>query len=99
MSEAGKFVRRVFFAIIVFVILYAAWYGAEILIHGSSQQSYVDLAIAIMISISISGKLEKGAEMNDKRNEFAEKFTTELIDKLKEREEAQNGKDGSREQN
>ena len=98
MSDFGKVLRRIIFAVIVFVVFFSAWCGAEYLIQGHCEKSLVDYAIAIIIALSISGKMEKGAEANDRRNEFAEKFADKLIENIKERTEAESGKDGNREQ-
>lgn len=77
--------------------LICAWYGAEMLIHGESQRSVVDAFIAIAISLSISGKLEKGVEQGERKREVASKFADEFVKFIKEREETQNGEDGSKE--
>ena len=59
-----NYVRRLIVAAIIMALIYCAWYGAEILIHGQSQRSVVDTFVAVMISLSLSGKIEKGAEEN-----------------------------------
>ena len=93
-----NYVRRLLIAIIILAFLYASWYGAEMLIHGESQRSIVDLLVAILISISFSGKIEKGVEENERKHQFAEKFATEFIEHIKKREEAKDGENGKREQ-
>lgn len=92
-----NYVRRLIVAVVVLAFLICAWYGAEMLIHGESQRSAVDIAVAIMISLSVSGKLEKGVEQNERKREIADKFASEFIEFAKKREEAKNGEDGSRE--
>lgn len=86
------YVRRLILAVIVMVFITCAWYGAEMLIHGESQRSVVDIAVAICISLSVSAKLEKGVEENERKREFAKKFANEVVEHIKEREETQNGK-------
>ena len=94
MSNFGKAFRRLIFAVIVFAVLFFAWCGAEYIIQGHCEKSVVDYAIAIIIALSVSGKLEKGAEANDRRNEFAEEFADKLVQTIKERKETESGKDG-----
>lgn len=86
------YVRRLILAAIVMVFITCAWYGAEMLIHGESQRSVVDTAVAVCISLSVSAKLEKGVEENERKREFAKKFANEVVEHIKEREETQNGK-------
>ncbi len=90
------YLRRLMLACFILAFLICAWYGAEMLIHGESQRSVVDLAVAVMISLSLSGKLEKGVEENERKREFAERFAGELVKHIEEREKAKGGKDGSR---
>ena len=88
-------VRRFILALIVLGFLVCAWYGAEMLIHGESQRSVVDLLIAVIISLSISGSLEKGVEQGEQKRADAEKFANEFVEYIKKREKAENGKDGN----
>lgn len=83
-----NYVRRFILAIIIMAFISCAWYGAEMIIHGVSQRSAVDIFVAIMISLSISGKLEKGAELNERKQAIAEKFADEFTKQLKERTKA-----------
>ena len=89
------YVRRLILAVIVLAFLSAAWYGAEMMIHGESQRSAIDIAIAVMISLGISGKLEKGVEQNERKREFAEKFANEVIERIQKGEKT-NGENGSK---
>ena len=82
-------------AVIILAFIMCAWYGAEMLIHGVSQRSAVDIFVAITIAISLSGKLEKGVEINERKREVAERFAKEFIEHVKEKEEAKSGKDGN----
>ena len=88
-----SYFRRLIVAVIVLAFISTAWYGAEMMIHGVSQRSAVDIFVAIMISISISGSVEKGVEENERKRQFAEKFTTDFIKFIKERKEAETGED------
>ena len=87
-----NYVRRLILAIIVLAFITFAWYGAEMMIHGESQRSAVDIFVAIVISLSISGKLEKGVEENERKRKVAEKLTADVIKHVKEREEGKSGK-------
>ena len=64
------------------------------LIHGQSQRSVVDTFIAIVIALALSGRIEKGAEENERKREIAERFTKMCIHKIKESEKDNDGKDG-----
>lgn len=88
-------VRRFIIALIVLGFLICAWYGAEMLIHGESQRSVVDLFIVVLISLSISGNLEKGVEKSERKRADAEKFANEFVEYVKKREKAEDGKDGN----
>ena len=85
-----NYFRRFIFAIIVLLLLYSAWYGAEMLIHGESQRSAVDIAIAIMISLSISGSIEKGVEKSERKREVAEKVSKEFLEYIEKGKKAPN---------
>ena len=85
------YVRRLIFAVIVMAFISFAWYGAEMMIHGQSQRSVVDLFIAVCLAMSISGKIEKGVEASERKRKFAEKFAEEFIEQCKKREEAKDG--------
>ena len=87
-----NYIRRFIFAVIIIAFITCAWYGAEMLIHGQSQRSVVDLLVAVMIALSISGNLEKGVEKNERDRELAEKFAKEFAEHIKTRQEAE--KDG-----
>lgn len=93
-----NYVRRFILALIVLAFIICAWYGAEMLIHGESQRSVVDLFVAVVISLSISGNLEKGVEQGERKRADAEKFANEFVEYIKKKEESKNGKDGSREE-
>ena len=91
-----NYLRQLVLAVIILVFLVCAWYGAEMLIYGQSQRSAVDTFIAIMISLSISAKLEKGVEKCERKREIAEKFANEFIEFVKKSEETKSGEDGNR---
>ena len=77
------------------MFLICAWYGAEMLIHGQSQRSAVDTFVAICIALSISGKIERGVEANERKQELARQFAEEFVKHAKTRQE-KNGENGSR---
>lgn len=90
-----NYIRRLICAVVIVFIIITSWYGAEIMIHGTSQRSAVDIAIAVIISLVLSGKIEKGAEENERRREIAERFATEFAKQIQKGEKVINGKDGS----
>lgn len=83
-------------AVIILVFIYSAWYGAEMLIHGTAQRSAVDIFIAILISLSISGNIEKGVEASERNRKVAEQFAREFIEHVEKGKESKSGEDGSR---
>ena len=93
-----NYVRRLIIAVVVMAFITCAWYGAEMLIHGQSQRSAVDTFVAILITLSISGKLEKGVEESERKHQLAEQFAEELTKHIKERTEAEGntGSDGNK---
>ena len=91
-----NYVRRLFRAVVILAFLICAWCGAEMLIYGESQRSAVDMGIAILIALRISGGLERGVEANERKRASAEKFADEFAEKFieqlkKEGEKTENG--------
>ena len=90
-----SFVRQWIIAIIVFVFIYAAWYGGEMLIHHQSQKSVIDIVVAILISLHIAGAIEKGVVENERKREIAEKFAKGFNEYFKKGTETKDGEDES----
>lgn len=80
-----NYVRKLIVAIIVMVFLYCAWYGAEMLIHGESQRSVVDIIVTACISISVANSVERRAVVRQRLKHLAEET-------MKEKESVENGK-------
>lgn len=79
--------------IVVLVILLAfvclAWYGAEMLLYDYSQPSIVKGIVAVALAIIISGNMQKGAILNERREQLAKG----IVGEFSKDKEKKDGKD------
>ena len=91
-----KYVFRFIIALIILAILITSWYGAEMMIYGESQRSVIDLVVAVLISLTISGSIVKGVEESERKRKTAEHYANEFVKYIQEREKTKNGENESR---